>query len=327
MTKRPLGRWALALLLPFALFAAACGDDDDDATDTGGDTTTGGDGGGEAACSAATAPDDAPEITIGAQDFGESKILAEIYKQCFEAAGYNVSIQELGGFRDLEVPAFENGDINFAPEYAASMLEFLNDFAGEATSDVDETVGLLNDQLGDKDLVALDASEAVDTNSFVVTQDTSDELGLTTLSDLADHQDLTLGAPADCEANAFCLPGLQDVYGVDLSDGFTALETGAIADALDAGAIDIALLFSTDSRIVANGWVLLEDDQTMLAADNILPVLSTELNDVEGLADLANAVSASLTTENVTEMNGKFDVDHEDADAIAEEFLADAGLV
>ena len=317
MTKRPLGRWALALLLPFALFAAACGDDDDD-------TASGGGGG---ACSSASAPDDAPEIVIGAQDFGESKILSEIYKQCLEAAGYNVSIQELGGFRDLEVPAFESGDINFAPEYAASMLEFLNEFAGEATSDVDETVGLLNDRLGDKDLVALDASEAVDTNAFVVTQETSDDLGVTKISDLEGQTGLTLGAPTDCETNAFCLPGLQDVYGVDLSDGFTALETGAIADALDAGEIDIALLFSTDSRIATNGWVLLEDDQGMLAADNILPVVTTELNDVDGLADLANAVSAALNTENVTEMNRKFDVDHEDADAVAQEFLADAGLV
>jgi osmoprotectant transport system substrate-binding protein len=73
--------------------------------------------------------------------------------------------------------------------------------------------------------------------------------------------------------------------------------------------------------------VLLEDDEGMLAADNILPILTTELNDVEGLADLANAVSAALTTENVTEMNRKFDVETEDADAVAAEFLADAGLL
>jgi len=327
MTKRPLGRWALALLVPFSLAVAACGDDDD-TTDTGSGTTSGeSDGGSEAACSAATAPDDAPDIVIGAQDFGESKILSEIYKQCLEAAGYTVSIQEIGGFRDLEVPAFESGDINFAPEYAASMLEFLNDFAGEATSDADETVGLLNERLGEIDLVALEPSDAVDTNAFVVTQETSDELGLTAISDLADQQGLTLGAPADCETNAFCLPGLESVYGVDLSDGFIALETGAIGDALGAGELDIALLFSTDSRIVANGWVLLEDDEGMLAADNILPILTTELNDVEGLADLANAVSAALTTENVTEMNRKFDVETEDADAVAAEFLADAGLL
>lgn len=131
-------------------------------------------------------PADGPDITIGAQDFGESAILAQIYGQAFEAAGYPVSFQELGGFRDIEIPAFESGEINFAPEYAASLLEFLNEAAGEATGDIDETVGLLEPYLSDIGLIALDATDAVDTNTFVVTQETSDELDLTTLSQLKD---------------------------------------------------------------------------------------------------------------------------------------------
>ena len=129
---------------------------------------------------------DGPTITIGAQDFGESAILAQIYGQALEAAGYPVEFQELGGFRDIEVPAFANGEINFAPEYAASMLEFLNESAGEATGDVDETVGLLQGYLDDIDLVAFTPTAAVDTNTFVVTQETADELGISTLSDLKD---------------------------------------------------------------------------------------------------------------------------------------------
>ena len=329
MTNRP-ARWLLAVLLPFALFAAACGDDDEDPSETGaGDTSTtagGGEGEGEG-CASFTAPDEAPAINIGAQNFGESAILAEIYSQCLSAAGYDVSIEELGGFRDLEVAAFEGGSINLAPEYAASMLEFLNENAGEATSDAAETTELLNAALEDLGLVALTPSDAVDTNAFVVTADKAEELGLSTISDLADQEGLTLGAPADCETNAFCLPGLDRVYGIDLSEGFIALEPSAIPPALDADEIDVALLFSTDGRIVANDYVLLEDDQSMLAADNILPVLTSELADIEGLSDLLDAISATLTTENVTELNRQYDVDGEDEDVIAEGHLTDVGLL
>lgn len=333
MTRRPL-RLALGLLLPLALVAAACGDDDgEETTDTtapADDTTTTG-GGGEATgegCAASTAPDDAPEVTIGAQDFGESAILAEIYQQCLEAAGYTVSIQELGGFRDIELQAFEAGDINFAPEYAASMLEALNGEESEATGDAAETTDLLNGYLSDLGLVALEPSEAVDTNAFVMTQERASELGIETISDLADAPEgLTLGAPADCETNPFCLPGLMRVYDIDLSGAFTALEPGAIPDALEAGEIDIALLFSTDSRIVTNDWVLLEDDQDMLAADNVVPVVSTELADTEGLTELVDSVSATLTTDGLTELNRRFDVDVEDADAIAQSHLEEAGLL
>ncbi|MGH9117695.1 MAG: ABC transporter substrate-binding protein [Acidimicrobiales bacterium] len=299
---------SLALVAILALAGAACGDDDD-----GGD--------GDAA--------DGPAISIGAQDFGESAILAEIYAQGLTASGYEATIQAVGGFRDLQMPAFESGDINFAPEYAASMLEFLNDFAGEATADVNETVGLLQGYLDDLGLTALEPSEAVDTNAFVVTQETADDLGLATLSDLAANADgLTLGAPADCETNAFCIPGLQDVYGADLSAGFQALETGAIPDALEAGAIDVALLFSTSAVIADRGWVLLEDDMSMLAADNVVPVVSNDLLDFYGdeFTGRLNEISAALTTESLTELNRLFEIEREDAEDIAADWLADNDL-
>ncbi len=50
--------------------------------------------------------------------------------------------------------SFESGDINFTPEYAASMLEYLNEQAGEATGDAAETTEILQGHLDDLGLVA-----------------------------------------------------------------------------------------------------------------------------------------------------------------------------
>jgi osmoprotectant transport system substrate-binding protein len=313
MTRKIRLLWAV--LAALALLAGACGDDSGGGGD---DVETGG-------SAESTDVPEGPTITLGAQDFGESAILAQIYGQALEDAGYPVEYQELGGFRDIEIEAFDSGDINFAPEYVASMLEFLNDFAGEATSDVDETAGLLQDQLDGIGLQALEPAPAIDTNTFVVTQETADEDGLAAISDLTD--DLTLGAPQDCETNAFCLPGLQEVYGIDLSENFTPLDPAVIADALGSGEIDVAVLFSTSGIIADNGWVVLEDDQTMLAADNIVPVVTTELADAYGedFANLVNEISATITTEELTEMNARFDIDAEDADVIAADFLEEYG--
>lgn len=315
MTRKIRGLWAVLAVL--ALLAGACGDD-------GGDEEGSGSGSGEPGDS--TEVPDGPTITIGTQDFGESAILAQIYGQALSNAGYSVEYQELGGFRDLEVPAFDSGDINFAPEYAASMLEFLNDFAGEATSDVDETVGLLQEQLTGIGLQALEPAPAIDTNTFVVTPEKADELGLSGIGDLTD--DLTLGAPQDCEANAFCLPGLESVYGVDLSSGFTPLDPGVIPDALESGEVDVAVLFSTSGIIADKGWTVLEDTDGLLAADNIVPVVTDELVDAYGgdFETLVNDISAAITTENLTEANARFDIEAEDADVIAADFLAEYGL-
>ncbi len=304
-------------VLALSLLGAACGDDEDSAeTDSGSDSAP------------ADIPD-GPAIEIGAQDFGESLILAEIYQGALEDAGYEAGIQEVGGFRDLLFGAFESGEVNLAPDYVASQLEFLNEQAGEATSDVDETFGFLEPLLEEKDLVGLTPSEAVDTNAFVVTQETSDELGITTLSDLADKgADLTLGGPQDCESNPFCIPGLKDVYGLDMSENFEPLDAGLVATSLSEGAIDVGVLFSTDGRIASEGWVLLEDDEKMLAADNVFPTVSQEVVDAYGddFTGLLDDVSAELTTDDLIELNKRYDVDKDDAADIAADWLADHGF-
>jgi osmoprotectant transport system substrate-binding protein len=304
-------RLLLTLLATVALVAAGCGDDDD--------------GGVETADTQADVPS-GPTIAIGAQDFSESAILAEIYKQSLEDAGYEVGIQTLGGFRDIEIAAFDSDEINFAPEYAASLLEFLNEQAGEATADAGRTVEKLQPYLEDKGLTALEPSEAADQNTFVVTPETSDEVGLETLTDLAENgQDLSLGGPADCETNAYCIPGLQRVYSLDLSGNFTALDPGAVADALEAGEVDVGLLFTTNPRIEDEGWVQLEDDKEMLAADNIVPVVKGELVDAYGadFESLVNDLSAALTTEELTDLNRRVDIDKEDAVDVAADWLAE----
>jgi len=313
----------IAVLAAFVLLGAACGDDDDD-------TASSGDNGG----TESTVPD-GPAISIGAQDFGESAIVAQIYKGALANAGYDADVQELTGFRDLVFGAFDSGDINLAPDYVASQLEFLlaqaGEAGGQATSDVDETLAKLTPLLEDKGLVALTPSDAVDTNAFVITQETSDDKGITSLSDLAEKgSDLTLGAPPDCETNGFCIPGLMRVYGVDFTSHFSPLDFGLIPDALDAGEVQIGVVGSTDGRLAdeSTGWVLLEDDKGMFAADNVFPVASQELIDAYGddFKDLMDSISSELTTDDLIAMNKRYDIDHDDAEDIAADWLSDHGF-
>lgn len=294
----------VALLAALGLIASACSSDD--TADAG--TTQG------------------PQIILGSQDFGESAILAEIYSQALADAGYDTRTQTLGGFRDISMGAFASGEINFAPEYVASLLEFLNDNAGTASGNLSTTLAELQTELEPLSLEALEPAPGVDTNAFVVTAETSERLGITKLSDLANlDSPIKLGGPADCETNPFCIPGLRSVYGVDLSGGFVGLDSGVVATALGNGEIDMAVLFSTDGRIASENWVLLEDDQNLLAADNIVPVVTAELIDAygEAMAKVVNAVSQKLTTPVLIELNRQFDVDKLSARDIAAAWLAD----
>jgi osmoprotectant transport system substrate-binding protein len=295
-----------AALLALALVASACADEE----------APGGGGGGGAKAS----------LTVGADNFAEAEIVAEMYAQVLENAGYDVS-REFGTTRETRIPAMEGGEIDLAPEYLATLLLFLDPNA-EASSDAEAVAGDLSPLLEEKGLTTLEASAAIDTNAFVVTEATAQEHGLASVSDLKPVAgDLTLGGPPECPERPFCIPGLKEVYGIEFGE-FVPLDAGGplTVEALDKGEIDVGLLFSTQSVIADKGWVLLEDDMHLQAADNITPLIRSDLVNDE-VTQLLNGVSATLTTENMTELNGRVEIDGDDPSTVAEEFLTEQGLL
>ena len=174
-----------------------------------------------------------------------------------------------------------------------------------------------------------EAEDAEDVNAFVTTSEKSEELGLTKVSDLEGQAgDLALGGPAECPEREFCMLGLRDVYGVEFGE-FVPLDFGPRVDALEEGAIDVAVLFRTDAVIATNDWVVLEDDKGLQPAENIAPVIRTELVDEYGddLVNTINAVTEKLTSASLAEMNAEFQVDQRDAADIAHDWLVENDLI
>lgn len=123
-------------------------------------------------------------INVGALNFPESAIIAQIYGQALQGKGYTANFKLNLGSREVVEPALERGDIDLFPDYAATELEFQNKGKGEATPDASATVAKLNTYLSPKNLKALDPSPAVDQNAFAVLK--SGKYGkYTKLSDLA----------------------------------------------------------------------------------------------------------------------------------------------
>lgn len=108
---------------------------------------------------------------------------------------------------------------------------------------------------------------------------------------------------------------------------FQPLEPGAVTvAALQQGDIDAAVLFSTVGAIAANDWVVLDDDKGLQGSENIVPLVRTEAVD-DGAAEALNAVSAELTTEDITELNQRVDGELEDPEAVARDYLESKGLL
>jgi osmoprotectant transport system substrate-binding protein len=303
-----------AALLALAIVAAACG--------SGGDE----DNAGSSGASGSTAPKGS--IVVGVSGaFAENQLVAEMYAQVLEHAGYTVERQLDLESRDVSDTALESGDIDLKPEYLGYELPTLDPNA-DTSGTSDEVAARLATAAQAKGLVTYGFSPANSTNAFVVTSDFASQNNVATISDLAPIAgDLTLGGPPDCPKRDFCIPGLKKVYGVEFRE-FKPLDFGGpqTVAALKAGAIDVGLLFSLDPTIGQEDWVVLQDDKNLQVAGNFVPLVRKDVDSPE-LKQLLDSVTTKLTNENMIDMVGQVVVDKKDVAEVASAFLADQGLM
>jgi len=268
---------------------------------------------------------------MGSTNFPEQIILAEMYGQALEANGYRVERRLNLGNREIVAPALESGEIDMYPEYLATYLAFQTRGAQLGSGDAGATRRLLQEALTPKNITVLENAPAVDTNGFVVTRATAQRHNLSKMSDLAPvANELVLGAPPECPERPFCIPGLRDTYGITFKD-FRALDAGGplTVAALEGNQIDVGLLFTSDAVIAQRGYVLLADDKALQRADNVAPVVRNDLLS-RAPADFTttlNAVSARITTEELTELNKQVGIDRREPRDVAGAWLREKGLV
>jgi osmoprotectant transport system substrate-binding protein len=261
-------------------------------------------------------------IVVGVSGaFPENQLVAEMYAEVLDHAGYTVQRQFDLRSREISQSALESGQIDVKPEYLSSLLLSLDPSASHS-NDADAVATQDRLLLRASGISVLNPSPAQDTNVFVANAETAQRFGLTSMTSLAAVADqLTLGAPPECPQRPFCLTGLRDTYGILFYD-FEPLDAGGpqTVAALKTNDVQVGLLFSTDPSIEANGFVPLVDDKHLQDAENITPVIRTDkLNDE--VRELLDGVSAKLTTDVVTTLVGKVVIDGRDVGTVARDFL------
>ncbi|GAA1941049.1 ABC transporter substrate-binding protein [Nocardioides hwasunensis] len=314
----PIVRTLAAVLAATALTLTGCAGDDlssDNASDS--PSSSGGDKG---------------SVTVAGQNFPEATLVASMYQQLLENAGYTVETK-LVDSRDAYMPTFP-GDVDIVPEYVGGIVNFLNTQAngdsakpfeaGDGQQLADDGATLLKDA----GIELLDISPATDTNAFFVTQDYADSEGLSTLSDL-EGKSVVLAAAPDCKGRLDCEGGLSDDYGIDVTK---VLELGYASAQTYKSVIDgesqLGETSTTDGTLESQGLVVLDDDKQIQPAQNLVPAVSADfLADNPDVADILNPLMAALTTENLTELNGKIAVDRAKPEDVAKEFLESNDLL
>lgn len=270
-------------------------------------------------------------VTVGSNDFAESRILAQIYGQALEDAGIETEVRENIGTRENTFPAVVDGELDLVPEYTGNAYLFTQ---GEGDTDLrgeQEVYDALVAELEADGLIAGQYSDAQDVDGLAVTRETAEEHGLTTISDIADFPGtFRFGGGPECEERISCFVGYTDVYGLDNIE-FVSLDSGGpiTVEALNSGEVDGANLFTTQSVVGANDFVMLEDDQQLQLPQNIVPVLRQEVVDTHGeeVLEILDAISAALTEDALIELNAQVEIEQREPRAVAQEWLEANGLI
>ena len=276
-----------------------------------------------AGCSSGTSFDPPATIVVGSQDYYSNEIIAEIYAQALEKAGYPVDRQFRIGQREIYLPEIEAGGIDLFPEYTGPLLQY---WEPDTTARLGDDVYTELKKVTPSGLHVLDQAPATDQDSYVVTKDFADKWGLTTIDDLAKVTvPLTMGANSEAQNRPNGPQGLLNTYGV--TAGFTPIEDGGgplTVKALKDDEIQIAIIYTADPSIAANDLVSLEDTKGLFLSSHVVPLASDRIDDQA--ASVINAVSAAMTPQDLIELNSRSVTDQLPASTIARDWLSEKNL-
>jgi len=274
-------------------------------------------------------------IVVGAFDFTESRVLAELYAGALRAAGVPATVRQSTN-RERLAPALIGGRVDVVPEYLGTFTEYLNRRAnGADAKPVASNRGRATLRAGRAlarplGLRLLTPSTAEDVNAFAVTRAFSTATGVTTLSQLAAWSQanaLRLGGPEECPTRPFCQLGLERVYGLRVAE-FSPLDAGGplTRAALTEGAIDVGVVFSSDAGVAEQDLVVLVDDRRLQNVDTIVPAIRAAVAS-PAVVKALDRLSAALTTVELTQLNRAVEFDREEPRAVARDFLSREGFL
>ena len=289
----------------------------------------------EAEATEAPAPEEPEEkglIVVGSKEFTEQIILGQIAVLALQDAGYEVDDQTNLGGTSINREALAAGEIDLYWEYTGTAwIAHLGH--EDPITDPQECYDKVKAEDADNGLVWLDMAPFNNTYTLMMKQMTGGDLGIESISDLADYinggGDASLCTDQEFYARPDGFKGVEELYGFQFDEAqVIMMDPGLTYKALQDDQCTTGMGFATDGRIPAFGFFNLVDDKQFFPVYNPAPVVRQEsVDQFPGIATVLNPVAQALTTEKMMEMNKRVDIDEEDPEDVACDFLMSEGLV
>lgn len=265
-------------------------------------------------------------IVVGAKNFTESDLLAEIAAQQIERrTGLPVERKlHLGGTFVCH-SAITAGQIDLYVEYTGTAYTAVLKHAAGAGSD--SVRRAVTEEYRQRwQLVWLDPFGFNNTFAIAVRQADAQRFGLRTITDLARvAPGWHAGFGYEFLNRADGFPGLAALYGLHFAAPPTAMDLGLTYRALADGKIDVIAGNSTDGQLAALHLVALVDDRHYFPPYEAAPVVRGAV--LEKHPEVRRALlelRGKIDDDEMRRLNAQADIEHRDLHAIARDWLAQA---
>lgn len=261
-------------------------------------------------------------IRVGSKDFTENLIVAEIYSLALEDAGYEVE-RNFSIASSVVHTSLINDEIDLYPEYTGTGL--LTVLQMDLITDPEEVYNTVKAEYDEQfDVTWLDYAQANDGQGLVIRTDVAEELGITTISDLQEHAgELRFASQGEFDQRQDGIPALEKTYGEFNWKSSKVYDNGLKYEVLQNNEADVTPAYTTEGQLTnTDEFTLLEDDKQVWPPYNLAPVVRNEVLEASpDIADILNAVSATLDTETVTGLNAQVDVEKQEYEEVAKEYF------
>lgn len=267
-------------------------------------------------------------MSIGAKNFTESLLLAEMIAQLLEAHdGIKVDRRYGLGGTMIAHNALKDGAIDMYVEYTGTALTAI--LGAPSMPDPDKVYQRVkkayDKRFGLKWLAPFRINNSY---ALAVRNEAARKRGWSSISDLEDvAPKLRAGFTPEFSQRADGYPGLAKAYDLALGRVYD-LEAALMYRALVKGEVDVISAYATDGRIAAFDIKLLEDDRGFFPPYFAAPVVREELLQAHPeIPDLIARLSDVLDEPTIRKLNWAVDGEKKNPRKVASEFLREKGLL
>lgn len=268
-------------------------------------------------------------ITVGSKDFSENIVVGEMLAQLIEAkTDLKVDRKLNMGGTFICFEALKNGDIDVYLEYTGTGLTA--QLKRDVISDPEETYAVVKQEFNDQFNIAwLSPLGFNNTYAIAVPAALAEQYSLETTSDLAAVAgELTFGAEHEFFNRQDGYDGFVDTYGITFREEPKKMNVSIKYQAIGNGDMDVTDAYATDGQIVQYNLKLLKDDKSFFPPYYAAPVVRNEtLEKHPELAPVLDMLAGLVDDAAMTELNYKIDVEKNEIEDVARDFLTQKGLI